>query len=98
MPHPQFTIRTLLWLMLAAATFFAGLRFERERRRREDEAAALAAKRAQGMPQGSAPRRIKKGPFEFSYNSEGERRYILEQLDLGEESSAPQAARLVTQG
>jgi hypothetical protein len=39
-PRPRFRLSTLLWLTLAVATFFAGIRFERERRRREDEAAA----------------------------------------------------------
>lgn len=40
MPHPQFTLRALLVLMLAVACFFGGVRFERERRRKEAEAAA----------------------------------------------------------
>ena len=43
MPRPQSTIRALLVLMLAVGCFFGGVRFERERRRREDEAAAQAA-------------------------------------------------------
>ena len=47
MRRPQFTIRALLVAMLAAGCFFGGIRFERERQRREDEAAALAAKAAQ---------------------------------------------------
>ena len=34
MPRPQFTIRTLLWLTLAAACFFGGMLFERELARR----------------------------------------------------------------
>jgi hypothetical protein len=38
----QFSLRTLLVLMLAVACFFGGIRFERERQRRE-EAAALKA-------------------------------------------------------
>jgi hypothetical protein len=38
MPRPQFTLRALLVLMLAAGCFFGGMRFERERRR-EDESA-----------------------------------------------------------
>ncbi len=33
----QFTLRALLVAMLAAACFFGGIRFERERQRREDE-------------------------------------------------------------
>ena len=37
MPRPQFTLRALLVLMLAVACFFGGIRFERERRRREEE-------------------------------------------------------------
>ena len=40
MPRPQFTLRALLVLLLAVACFFGGIRFERERQRREDEAAA----------------------------------------------------------
>ena len=40
MPRPQFTIRALLVLLLAVACFFGGIRFERERQRRGDEAAA----------------------------------------------------------
>jgi hypothetical protein len=35
----QFSLKALLILMLAVACFFGGIRFERERRRREDEAA-----------------------------------------------------------
>jgi hypothetical protein len=38
MPRPQFTLRALLVLLLAVACFFGGIRFERERQRREDEA------------------------------------------------------------
>jgi hypothetical protein len=38
MSRPQFTLRALLVLMLAAGCFFGGIRFERERRRRADEA------------------------------------------------------------
>lgn len=41
MRRPQFTLRALLVLMLAVACFFGGIRFERERRRREAEAAAM---------------------------------------------------------
>jgi hypothetical protein len=37
MRRPQFTLKTLLWLMLCVACFFGGIQFERERRRREDE-------------------------------------------------------------
>ncbi|HWB14494.1 MAG TPA: hypothetical protein VG826_35040 [Pirellulales bacterium] len=40
MPRPQFTLRALLVLLLAVACFFGGIRFERERQRRADEAAA----------------------------------------------------------
>ena len=39
MPRPQFTIRILLMLMLVVAAFFGGIRFERERQRRAEEAA-----------------------------------------------------------
>ena len=38
MPRPQFTLRALLVLMLAVASFFGGITFERERQRRADEA------------------------------------------------------------
>ena len=38
-PRPQFTLRALLVTMLVVAAFFGGIRFERERRRRADEAA-----------------------------------------------------------
>lgn len=37
--RPQFSLRALLVLVLAAACFFGGIHFERERRRREVEAA-----------------------------------------------------------
>lgn len=40
MRRPQFTLRAVLVLMLAVACFFGGVRFERERRRRADDAAA----------------------------------------------------------
>jgi hypothetical protein len=43
MPRPQFTIRALLVAMLVVAAFFGGVRFERERRRQADEAAAAQA-------------------------------------------------------
>lgn len=36
MKRPQITLRSLLVAMLFVAAFFAGIRFERERRRRED--------------------------------------------------------------
>ena len=39
MPRPQFSIRTLLWLTLVVAAFLAGIGFERERRRQQEEAA-----------------------------------------------------------
>ena len=35
---PQFTLRAFLVAMLVVGAFFGGIRFERERRRREDEA------------------------------------------------------------
>lgn len=41
MRRPQFTLRALLVLMLAVACFFAGMTFDRERRRRQDEARKL---------------------------------------------------------
>lgn len=47
MSRPQFSLKTLLWLMLCAACFFGGVHFEQERRRHDEErAAALAAKTA----------------------------------------------------
>src|SRR5579863_2039514 len=49
MPRPQFTLRALLVLMLAVACFFGGIRFERERERREGlerERLAFEAERA----------------------------------------------------
>jgi hypothetical protein len=33
----QFSLRDLLWLVLVVAGFLGGIRFEQERRRREDE-------------------------------------------------------------
>lgn len=30
MPRPQFTLKTLLWLVLAVAAFFAGMKFDRQ--------------------------------------------------------------------
>jgi hypothetical protein len=39
----QFSLRALLVAMLVVAAFFGGIRFERERRRREDETARLEA-------------------------------------------------------
>ena len=44
MPRPQFTLRALLVAMLIVAAFFGGVRYERERRRRED--AAIAEQKA----------------------------------------------------
>jgi hypothetical protein len=38
----QFSLRALMVAMLAVACFFGGIRFERERRRRADEAAMPA--------------------------------------------------------
>jgi hypothetical protein len=38
MPRPQFTLRALLVAMLVVAAFFAGIRFERERQRRREDA------------------------------------------------------------
>jgi hypothetical protein len=37
MPRPQFSLKSLLWLMVVVAAFFAGIQFERDRRRRELE-------------------------------------------------------------
>lgn len=52
MRRPQFSLRALLVLMLSVACFFGGVRFERERRRRSDEAARaeiLSRARPQSM-------------------------------------------------
>lgn len=43
MRRPQYTLRAVLVATLVVAAFFAGIRFEREWRGREDEAAARAA-------------------------------------------------------
>jgi hypothetical protein len=45
----KINIQALLVLLLAVACFFGGVRFEREWRRRADEAAALAAKEATSL-------------------------------------------------
>ena len=39
MPRPQFTLRTLLVLLLAVVSFCGGIRFEREWHRRKDKTA-----------------------------------------------------------
>jgi hypothetical protein len=44
MPRPQVTHRALLALLLAVACFFAGIRFEKERRRRAIQAELKARK------------------------------------------------------
>jgi hypothetical protein len=41
MPRPQFSLKTLLWLMAVVAAFYAGSRFERERQRRATRATPL---------------------------------------------------------
>ncbi|HEV3340987.1 MAG TPA: hypothetical protein VG125_11540 [Pirellulales bacterium] len=43
----QFSLRALLVFMLAVACFFGGVQVERERQRREDQAAAFAARNAE---------------------------------------------------
>jgi hypothetical protein len=43
MYRPQFSLKTLLWLTAVVAAFAGGIRFERERRRKQDEAALEAA-------------------------------------------------------
>lgn len=40
-PRPQFTLRALLVAMLVVAAFFADIRFERERQRREEAESSL---------------------------------------------------------
>lgn len=47
MRRPQFTIRALLVTMLVVGAFFGGIHFERERRRREDDA---IARQMEGLP------------------------------------------------
>jgi hypothetical protein len=42
MPHPRFILRALFMAMLVAGCFLGGILFERERRRREDEATVSA--------------------------------------------------------
>ena len=42
----QFSLRALLVAMLVVAAFFGGIRWERERRSRADEAALAAAREA----------------------------------------------------
>jgi hypothetical protein len=44
MPRPQFTLRALRVTMLVLGAFLGEIRFERERQRRADEAAARAAR------------------------------------------------------
>ena len=73
MPRPQFTLRTLLVLLLAVACFFGGIRFERERRRRADE----AAKRAAPMPLATQPG-PKRGKIEETYDKFDSPRLLLE--------------------
>jgi hypothetical protein len=43
MPRPHFTLRVLLVAMLVVAAFLGGVRFERERRRRADQASQCEA-------------------------------------------------------
>ncbi len=45
----QFSLRALMMATLIVATFFAGIHFERARRRRADETAAQAAQRQHVM-------------------------------------------------
>ena len=42
----QFSLRALLVVLLAVACFFGGIRFERDRQRLAEEAAASAARRS----------------------------------------------------
>ncbi|HVX09702.1 MAG TPA: hypothetical protein VHC22_00735 [Pirellulales bacterium] len=37
MPRPQFSLRTMLWLMALVAAFLGGIFFEKERRWRADQ-------------------------------------------------------------
>jgi hypothetical protein len=50
--RPQFTVRALLVAMLVVAAFVGGIHFERERRRREDDA---IARQMEGLPLLSLP-------------------------------------------
>ncbi|MGH7137253.1 MAG: hypothetical protein ACREHD_16035, partial [Pirellulales bacterium] len=52
MVRPHFTLSTLLVAMLVVAAFFGGIHFERERRRREDDA---IARQMEGLPLLSLP-------------------------------------------
>ncbi|HET6879768.1 MAG TPA: hypothetical protein VFI31_06425 [Pirellulales bacterium] len=52
MPRPQFSLRALLIAMLVVAAFLGGIHFERERRRREDDA---IARQMEGLPLLSLP-------------------------------------------
>ena len=45
MRRPQFSIRALLVVMLVVAAFFGGIKFEQERRLREEQAAQVPAGR-----------------------------------------------------
>ena len=42
MSRPQFSLKTLLWLMALVAAFFGGVRLGRQRQRLEDIEAAIA--------------------------------------------------------
>ncbi len=59
MRRPQFSIRTLLWLMLAASFFFGGVYFEQARRRREDQIIYEDAKRRSGRLTPALPQRLR---------------------------------------
>lgn len=54
MRRPQFSIRALLILMLVVGAFFGGIKFERERRIREERAsqAPVAATPSMASPYG----------------------------------------------
>ena len=71
----QFSLKTLLWLMLAAAFFFAGVQFERERKSRRGNPTRFLGKPVYTQPlpppqrpdapgQENAPK--KRGPFRLT--------------------------------
>lgn len=64
MPRPQFSLKTMLWLMVVVAAFCAGIRFEREWKARRSRTASPAAKPIFGPPI-KPPARKKDPPVRF---------------------------------